>query len=218
MDDSYKTEEGRAMPRRGCFWICCGRRISFPRLIQVLKTEDLSPTQYNVLRILRGSPDGLPCGEIGSRMITRDPDITRLLDRLEKRGLIARYREEKDRRMVMARITPRAESTGRLDEPVRNPHRKQLGHLGRERLRTLASCSGRPGSELNFSPLIFVATNIVVTHLNKNERNNTMSTTVTEPQATTTWNIDPSHSVAEFKVKHMMISNVKGHFSEVSGR
>ena len=52
-------------------------------LITVLKAEDLSPTQYNVLRILRGAPEGLPCGEIGSRMITRDPDITRLLDRLE---------------------------------------------------------------------------------------------------------------------------------------
>ncbi|HEV2687755.1 MAG TPA: MarR family transcriptional regulator, partial [Bryobacteraceae bacterium] len=73
---------------------------------QVLKTEDLSATQYNVLRILRGSPDGLPCGEIASRMITRDPDVTRLLDRLEKRALISRWRETKDRRMVMARITP----------------------------------------------------------------------------------------------------------------
>ena len=67
---------------------------------QVLKTEDLSATQYNVLRILRGAPEGLPCGEIGSRMITRDPDITRLLDRLEKRELISRSRETKDRRLV----------------------------------------------------------------------------------------------------------------------
>jgi len=73
---------------------------------QVLKAEDLSPTQYNVLRILRGAPDGLPCGEIANRMITRDPDVTRLLDRLEKRELIARWREAKDRRMVLARITP----------------------------------------------------------------------------------------------------------------
>ena len=59
---------------------------------QVLKAEDLSSTQYNVLRILRGSPGGLACGEIGNRMITRDPDITRLLDRLEKRELISRCR------------------------------------------------------------------------------------------------------------------------------
>src|SRR6187549_160853 len=63
-------------------------------LTQILKSEDLSPAQYNVLRILRGSPDGLTCSEIGNRMITRDPDITRLLDRMEKRHLIARNRDE----------------------------------------------------------------------------------------------------------------------------
>ena len=107
-------------------------------LVRILKTEDLSATQYNVLRILRGSPDGLPCGEIASHMITRDPDITRLLDRLERRGLISRCRETKDRRMVMARITPDGlKLLARLDEPVGDAHRKQLGHLGRERLRAL---------------------------------------------------------------------------------
>jgi len=108
-------------------------------LVTVLKTEGLSANQYNVLGILRGSPDGLPCGEIASRMITRDPDITRLLDRLEKRGLISRCRETKDRRMVMARITPHGfKLLARLDEPVEETHRKQLGHLGSERLRALA--------------------------------------------------------------------------------
>jgi len=71
------------------------------RLVPLLKAEELSPTQYNVLRILRGALEGLPCGEIGQRMITRDPDITRLLDRLKKRGLIARWRDVKDRRMVL---------------------------------------------------------------------------------------------------------------------
>ena len=107
-------------------------------LIQVLKTEDLSATQYNVLRILRGAPEGLPCGEIASRMITRDPDVTRLLDRLEKRGLISRCRETRDRRTVMTRITPTGlKMLARLDKPVQAGHRRQLGHLGRERLRTL---------------------------------------------------------------------------------
>ena len=107
-------------------------------LIPVLKAEGLSPTQYNVLRILRGSPEGLPCGEIASRMITRDPDITRLLDRLEKRGLIARCRETKDRRTVLTRITPDGlKLLASLDDPVREGHRRQLGHLGRERLRAL---------------------------------------------------------------------------------
>ena len=108
-------------------------------LVALLKAEDLSPTQYNVLRILRGSPDGLPCGEIASRMITRDPDITRLLDRLEKRSLISRCRETTDRRMVMARITPEGlKFLARLDEPVTQAHRKQLGHLGRQQLKVLA--------------------------------------------------------------------------------
>ena len=109
------------------------------RLVPLLKAEELSPTQYNVLRILRGAPEGLPCGEIGQRMITRDPDITRLLDRLEKRGLIARWRDAKDRRMVLARITPEGlKMLDRLDEPVQEGHRKQLGHVGRGRLKTLS--------------------------------------------------------------------------------
>lgn len=107
-------------------------------LVSILKSEDVSANQYNVLRILRGSPDGLLCGEIASRMITRDPDITRLLDRLEKRALISRCRETKDRRMVMARITADGLNLlARLDEPIVAAHRRQLGHLGRERLRSL---------------------------------------------------------------------------------
>src|SRR5229473_1717746 len=107
-------------------------------VVQVLKAEDLSATQYNVLRILRGAPDGLTCGEIANRMITRDPDITRLLDRLEKRQLISRCRETKDRRMVVARITPQGlKLLARLDEPIQEMHRKQLGHLGPARLNKL---------------------------------------------------------------------------------
>ena len=116
---------------------------------QVLKSEDLSPTQYNVLRILRGSPEGLPCGEIAGHMITRDPDITRLLDRLEKRGLISRWRPTKDRRVVVARITPEGLSVlARLDEPVLQFHRRQLGHLGRERLQALAALLAAARSHL----------------------------------------------------------------------
>ena len=107
-------------------------------LAGVLKSEELSATQYNVLRILRGAPEGLPCGEIACRMITRDPDVTRLLDRLEKRELISRCRETKDRRTVMVRIAPEGlKVLARLDEPVQAGHHNQLGHLGRERLRAL---------------------------------------------------------------------------------
>lgn len=108
------------------------------RMVHVLKAEDLSSTQYNVLRILRGAAEGLACGEIANRMITRDPDVTRLLDRLEKRGLIARNRETKDRRMVLTRITDKGlELLERMDAPVRQAHVQQLGHLGQKRLDAL---------------------------------------------------------------------------------
>ena len=107
-------------------------------LAQLLKSDDLSATQYNVLRILRGSPEGLPCGEIANRMITRDPDVTRLLDRMEKRGLISRTRDGKDRRTVIGKITSEGlKLLARLDEPIQEIHRKQLGHLGRNRLWAL---------------------------------------------------------------------------------
>jgi DNA-binding MarR family transcriptional regulator len=106
----------------------------------VLKNDELSVTQYNVLRILRGSPEGLPCGEIGRRLITREPDITRLLDRMEKRGLISRCRKAKDRRTVLTRITGAGLGTvNRLDQPIQALHRMQLGHLGREPLLSLTN-------------------------------------------------------------------------------
>jgi DNA-binding MarR family transcriptional regulator len=109
-------------------------------LAAMLKTEDLSSPQYNVLRILRGVRNGIPCGEISRRMITRDPDVTRLLDRLERRGLISRWRETPDRRVVMARITVDGlKLLARLDEPIVQTHRRQLGHLGKVGLRALTN-------------------------------------------------------------------------------
>ena len=109
------------------------------RFAQVLKAEDLSSTQYNVLRILRGASEGLPCGEIGNRMVTRDSDITRLLDRLEKRSLVSRCRESKDRRTVWTRITPEGlELLAQLDKPMLATDHELLGHLGPKRLKLLA--------------------------------------------------------------------------------
>jgi DNA-binding MarR family transcriptional regulator len=105
---------------------------------QLLREHDLSPAPYNVLRILRGAPDGLLCGEIAARMVTREPDLTRLLDRLEKRGLIGRCREEEDRRRVLVRITPAGlHLLSELDAPVRQLHRRQLGHLSGKDLKRL---------------------------------------------------------------------------------
>ncbi|MBZ5661953.1 MAG: MarR family transcriptional regulator [Acidobacteriia bacterium] len=106
----------------------------------LLKTSGLSVTQYNVLRILRGAGEhGLACSEVGERLISRDPDMTRLLDRMEKRGLIARAREEKDRRVVKTRITPEGlRILAELDSPVRELHHRQLRHLPAKQLRQLS--------------------------------------------------------------------------------
>jgi MarR family transcriptional regulator, organic hydroperoxide resistance regulator len=107
---------------------------------QLLKASGLSATQYNVLRILRGAePAGLACRAIGDRMISHDPDITRLLDRMEKRGLISRERQTDDRRVVKARITPAGLAALKtLDAPVREMHKKQFAHISATKLKTLS--------------------------------------------------------------------------------
>jgi DNA-binding MarR family transcriptional regulator len=107
---------------------------------QLLKAAGLTGAQYNVLRILRGGgPDGLPCRVIADRMISHDPDMTRLLDRLEKHGLITRERQTDDRRVVKTRITPQALSLLKtLDQPVRELHRRQFRHMSAARLKNLS--------------------------------------------------------------------------------
>lgn len=106
---------------------------------EVLRSVNLTQSQYNVLRILRGADtEGLPCGEISERMVRRDPDLTRLLDRLENRGLVSRERSTKDRRVVTARITKEAlELLSALDQPVSDSLMQSLSHVPEERLRTL---------------------------------------------------------------------------------
>jgi MarR family transcriptional regulator, organic hydroperoxide resistance regulator len=108
------------------------------RITAVLKPFKLSHSQYNVLRILRGAgAGGLACREIAERMITRDPDITRLLDRLEDRGLVTRSREERDRRVILARITPEGlHILEELNGPMEEVDHRQLEHFGEARLRT----------------------------------------------------------------------------------
>ena len=109
------------------------------RVVETLKRAELTPTQYNVLRILRGAGRaGASCSEISERMVTKDSDITRLLDRLETRKLISRERETKDRRRIIARITPGGlRLLSELDNPVRQCHCHQLSHLGEEQLTSL---------------------------------------------------------------------------------
>jgi len=110
------------------------------KLQRLLKTQGgISQTQYNVLRILRGSGEGgLPCGEIAGRMLTRDPDVTRLMDRLVRLGLARRARERQDRRVIRVRITPAGmKLVAGLEAPVNKLIDETLGHMKRAELRTL---------------------------------------------------------------------------------
>jgi DNA-binding MarR family transcriptional regulator len=108
-------------------------------ITDLLRPAELTVTQYNALRILRGAGEqGLMCGEIGERMITKESDITRLLDRLETRGLITRERPVENRRAVIAKIS----SVGRdllagLDKPVMACHKQLAGALSLTKLRSL---------------------------------------------------------------------------------
>jgi DNA-binding MarR family transcriptional regulator len=108
-------------------------------MAELLKPAGLSAGQYNALRILRGAGKaGLACREIGQRMVTRDPDITRLLDRLEQRGLTARSRESDDRRVITVRITAAGlRLLGKLDGAVARFVARQMGKLDSKRLRAL---------------------------------------------------------------------------------
>ena len=112
--------------------------VVFQRMAEMLRPFDVSSSQYNVLRILRGAREPLACGQIAERMVSRDPDITRLLDRMETRGLISRARDEQDRRVVKAQIT--SKGLGLLEELqplVLAYHRKQFSGFGEKKLRQL---------------------------------------------------------------------------------
>jgi DNA-binding MarR family transcriptional regulator len=106
---------------------------------QVLRPAGITGAQYNVLRILRGAePAGLCRNEVRDRMLTRMPDMTRLLDRMEAAGLVRRTRNAEDRRMVGTHITEKGMALlDSLDSAVTAEHQRQLGHLGPERLRSL---------------------------------------------------------------------------------
>lgn len=108
---------------------------------EVLKPFSLTVTQYNALRILRGAGgNGLMCGEIGERMVTKESDITRLLDRLETRGLISRERPAENRRVVIATITDTGLNLlADLDRPVADCNKRLSAGLGKAELKTLVS-------------------------------------------------------------------------------
>jgi DNA-binding MarR family transcriptional regulator len=106
---------------------------------EILKVHDLSLSQYNVLRILRGARQRpMSCGEVGSRLVTFEPDVTRLIDRLVQRDLAVRRRADGDKRQVLIHITADGlRLLKQLDAPIVSIHDALLGHLGDERLTQL---------------------------------------------------------------------------------
>ena len=139
--------------------IFLGLRIAAARVVDpwrtfLKSTVQLTNNQYNVLRILRGShPATLACSDISERMIDRDPDVTRLVDRLETRGLVTRSRSRRDRRVVEVGISDKGLALVRgLDAHVQRLPKALLGHLGVERLRQLRSLLEAVISDLGTFP------------------------------------------------------------------
>lgn len=111
------------------------------QISQALKAHALTPSQYNVLRILRGAgAEGLCRNEVGARLVTQVPDVTRLLDRMEDTGLISRQRGSADRRYVTTRITRKGlELVDKLDKPMRALLQTLLGHVSEKSLRAVVA-------------------------------------------------------------------------------
>ena len=137
----HQTKAIRLLEEEATLNIVRTADVLMQRLMDVLKPFALSPTQYNVLRILRGAgAAGASCKEVGARMVTRDPDITRLMDRLEKRGLLTRDRAKEDRRFVTHQLTTAGlELVNELDRPIEALHQRTMRHVKPERLRELVA-------------------------------------------------------------------------------
>lgn len=123
-------------------------------LTDLLRPYDLTQPQYNVLRILRGAgAAGLASGEVGARMVSREPDVTRLLARMARRGLVERVRDQADRRVVQTRLTAQGlQLVDALDEPVQAMHVRQLGHLSARDLRALVGLLEQARAEVTTRP------------------------------------------------------------------
>lgn len=113
-------------------------------LAQALKPFEITPTQYNVLSILRGAgAHGLCRNEVGGRLVTAMPDVTRLLDRMEDQGLIVRERGTKDRRVVSTKLTKKGlDLVGKLDAKVVEAHEKQFRGVDKRSLKTVIAVLG----------------------------------------------------------------------------
>lgn len=107
---------------------------------RLFKKHGISAAGYNVLRILRGAGDtGATCSAVGRMLVTNVPDVTRLIDRLAEDGLVDRKRETDDRRVVVINITTKGlDLLNRLDKPLHQLHKSQMGHMTEQELRQLS--------------------------------------------------------------------------------
>jgi len=114
-------------------------------LEELLSKAGLTLQQFNILRILRGAgPSGIPCGEVRSRMLNRDSDITRLMNRLVNSGHVTRVRTEKDRRVVLTRITEKGlKLLADLDGPIDTIDQKIVGGIGEHKIKVLIEILGQ---------------------------------------------------------------------------
>jgi DNA-binding MarR family transcriptional regulator len=108
------------------------------RFARLFRQHGLTPSQYNVLRILRGEGAPLPSLEIANRTVTVVPGITGLIDRLENSGFVVRKRCKTDRRVIYVALTEKGQKTlAALDQPLQELHKKLLGHMSRDELKEL---------------------------------------------------------------------------------
>ena len=115
------------------------------RVNALFKAHGITQTLYNLMRIIRGGPEeGVPCATVGERLITRVPDVTRLVDRAVDQGLVTRNRPESDRRVVLLRLTERGDTLlETLRQPLVDLHGEQLGRLPENDLKTLIDLLAR---------------------------------------------------------------------------
>lgn len=108
------------------------------RFARLFRPYDLTPSQYNILRILGGEGGPLPILEIAARTITVVPGITGLINRLERSGFVVRERCAQDRRIIYVALTEKGRKMlAALDEPLRELHQKIIGHLPKDELKEL---------------------------------------------------------------------------------
>jgi DNA-binding MarR family transcriptional regulator len=111
----------------------------------LLIEHDLTAQQYNVLRLLQSAhPNPVPTLQISSRLVSRAPDVTRMLDKLQEKGWVARLRSEEDRRAVLIAITPSGiELLKSLSEPIKKMHLSQVGHMSQHDMQVLCELLAR---------------------------------------------------------------------------